>query len=72
MTEKTCDTCGKKVTKLNTLDDEFQQDRIAEICDECLKETTDLFISCMKALNIQRFNFIRKFLRNLRKSNIKT
>lgn len=37
MTVKECDTCRKKVEKLNELIDDYKSDIISEVCDSCLK-----------------------------------
>ena len=63
---KICDTCGKECDSLNPLQSEYQMEDIAEICDACLRESSDLLNSIRKAQHIQKTNWLRGFLRDLR------
>jgi len=65
MIVKTCDICKKEVQELNELIAEYKQDKISQVCKDCAKEIDDLLMSCMKAQQIQRTNFVRRFIRKL-------
>ena len=65
MIVKTCDICRKEVSKLEKLTAEYEQDKMSDVCEDCLKEINTLLINCMKAQQIQRTNFIRRFIRRL-------
>ena len=66
MTEKTCDLCGKKVEYLHTLNSEYKQDDIAEICTDCNRESNEILSKIVKAQNIQCTNFMRQQMRRLK------
>jgi hypothetical protein len=70
MIKKTCDMCGDEGVYLNPLVADYKQDGISEICNKCLKQSNDLFDSCLKAQVTQRTNFIRKFMEKVRKKNL--
>ncbi len=65
MIVKTCDICRKEVSELKELTAEYAQDKVSHACEDCLKEIEDLLMSCMKAQQIQRTNFVRRFIRKL-------
>lgn len=66
---KICDICKKNVNELIKLQDKYKQDDISEICEACEKQINDLLFACLKAQNIQRNNFIRKFMKKLYSKN---
>ena len=65
MIVKTCDICKKEVSELRELIAEYVQDKVSHACEDCLKEIHDLLMSCLQAQQIQRTNFIRRFIRKL-------
>ena len=65
MIVKTCDICKKEVSELRELTAEYAQDKVSHVCEDCLKEINDLLMSCLQAQQIQRTNFIRRFIRKL-------
>ncbi len=65
MIVKTCDICKKEVDELKELAAEYVQDKVSHACKDCLKEIDELLMSCLKAQQIQRTNFVRRFIRKL-------
>ena len=65
MTTHQCDICKQKVDKLVKIYDQWKVDDISEICEKCEKEINSVLDATIKAQQIQRHNFVRRFIKSM-------